>query len=205
MRHYPIKNGGTLRYSAIPPTPMPFSIASYTTRTVSISPATACDAHAPPKPQRSDLAAVAQTAPYEKKGGYQPSDRCGKTRQGASYGLTACALSQFCGNLRQTGLHARKPLARYSAIWGRARSRLATPCSWHIPRIDRPTNPMQQIIRQRGAGPRATSCRNAGRHHLGMPGRLRRNPQSSVRRHQQPPARRHISTVPARPKHPLLR
>src|SRR6266516_5641987 len=36
---------------------------------------------------------------------------------------------------------------------------------------------MQKIIRQRGTGPRATSCRNTGRHHLGTPGRLRRNPQ----------------------------
>ena len=35
---------------------------------------------------------------------------------------------------------------------------------------------MQKIIRQRGTGPRAASCRNAGRYHLGMPGRLRRNP-----------------------------
>src|ERR1700720_2064792 len=35
---------------------------------------------------------------------------------------------------------------------------------------------MPQIIRQRGTGPRATSCRNTGRHHLGMPGRLHRNP-----------------------------
>src|SRR5439155_26577381 len=35
---------------------------------------------------------------------------------------------------------------------------------------------MRKIIRQRGTGPRATSCRNTGRHHLGMPGRLRRNP-----------------------------
>src|SRR6266704_268294 len=35
---------------------------------------------------------------------------------------------------------------------------------------------MQKIIRQRGTGPRATSCRNTGRHHLGTPGRLRRNP-----------------------------
>jgi hypothetical protein len=31
---------------------------------------------------------------------------------------------------------------------------------------------------QRGTEPRATSCRNTGRHHLAMPGRLRRNPQS---------------------------
>jgi hypothetical protein len=36
---------------------------------------------------------------------------------------------------------------------------------------------MQKIVSQRGTGPRATSCRNTGRHHLGMPGRLRRNPQ----------------------------
>src|ERR1700681_4782999 len=36
---------------------------------------------------------------------------------------------------------------------------------------------MPQIIRQRGTGPRATSCRNTGRHHLGMSGRLHRNPQ----------------------------
>src|ERR1700731_537127 len=46
------------------------------------------------------------------------------------------------------------------------------------PTIDRLPNSMPQIIRQRGTGPRATSCRNTGRHHLGMPGRLRRNPQA---------------------------
>src|SRR5689334_2221892 len=39
---------------------------------------------------------------------------------------------------------------------------------------------MQKIVSQPGTGPRATSCRNTGRHHLGMPGRLRRNPQSEV-------------------------
>src|SRR5260370_15399891 len=39
---------------------------------------------------------------------------------------------------------------------------------------------MRKIIRQRGTGPRATSCRNTGRHHLGMPGRLRRNPQDAA-------------------------
>jgi hypothetical protein len=44
------------------------------------------------------------------------------------------------------------------------------------PRIDHPNNRMPQIIRQRGTGPRATSGRNTGRHHLGMPGRLHRNP-----------------------------
>src|SRR6266536_6664999 len=38
---------------------------------------------------------------------------------------------------------------------------------------------MQQIIRQRGTGPRATSSRNPGRHHLGMPGRLHRNPHKA--------------------------
>src|SRR5207247_2192785 len=38
---------------------------------------------------------------------------------------------------------------------------------------------MQKIIRQRGTGPRATSCRNTGRHHLGTPGRLRRNPHGA--------------------------
>src|SRR6266516_3324886 len=39
---------------------------------------------------------------------------------------------------------------------------------------------MQKIIRQRGTGPRATSCRNTGRHHLGTPGRLRRNPHEPI-------------------------
>jgi hypothetical protein len=34
---------------------------------------------------------------------------------------------------------------------------------------------MPKIIRQRGARPRATSCRNPGRHYPGIPGRLRRN------------------------------
>ena len=29
---------------------------------------------------------------------------------------------------------------------------------------------MRKIIRQRGTGPRATSCRNTGRHHVGTPG-----------------------------------
>jgi hypothetical protein len=32
-----------------------------------------------------------------------------------------------------------------------------------------------KIIRQRGTRPRATSCRNPGRHNPGIPGRLRRN------------------------------
>jgi hypothetical protein len=45
---------------------------------------------------------------------------------------------------------------------------------------------MQKIVSQRGTEPRAASCRNTGRHHLGMPGRLRRRtvekygPQSRV-------------------------
>src|SRR5213080_2993250 len=51
------------------------------------------------------------------------------------------------------------------------------PAPPRLPRIDHPSYQMQKIIRQRGTGPRATSCRNTGRHHLGMPGRLRRNPQ----------------------------
>jgi len=37
--------------------------------------------------------------------------------------------------------------------------------------------PNAKIIRQRGTEPRAISCRNTGRLHLGIPGRLRRNPQ----------------------------
>src|SRR4051812_32607862 len=40
---------------------------------------------------------------------------------------------------------------------------------------------MQKIVSQRGTGPRATSCRNTGRHHLGMPGRLRRNPHNKIK------------------------
>jgi hypothetical protein len=44
---------GTSR-SAIPPMPMPSSIASSTTRTGSISPATACGAHASPRHPRID-------------------------------------------------------------------------------------------------------------------------------------------------------
>jgi ABC transporter substrate binding protein len=39
---------------------------------------------------------------------------------------------------------------------------------------------MQKIVSQQGTGPRATSCRNTGRHHLGMPGRLRRNPHATA-------------------------
>jgi hypothetical protein len=53
---------------------------------------------------------------------------------------------------------------------------------------------MPQIIRQQDIGPRATSCRNTGdimseygRHHLGMPGRLHRNPQCSLRRARRRP------------------
>src|SRR5438094_8387569 len=52
------------------------------------------------------------------------------------------------------------------------------PAPPRLPRIDHPSYQMQKIIRQRGTGPRATSCRNTGRHHLGMPGRLRRNPHA---------------------------
>jgi hypothetical protein len=90
----PIKNCRILRCSVIPPTPMPSSTASSTTRTGSILPVIVCDAHAPASHRR----------------------------------------------------------------------------------IDRPHHRMQKLISQRGTEPRATSCRNTGRHHLGMPGRLRRNP-----------------------------
>jgi hypothetical protein len=36
--------------------------------------------------------------------------------------------------------------------------------------------PIPREAARRGTESRATSCRNTGRHHLGMPGRLRRNP-----------------------------
>jgi hypothetical protein len=56
-----------------------------------------------------------------------------------------------------------------------------TACDAHAPasypRIDRPRHRMQKIVSQLGTEPWATSCRYTGRHHLGMPGRLRRYPQ----------------------------
>ena len=52
---------------------------------------------------------------------------------------------------------------------------LATACDARTPsshpRIDRLLPPMQKIVSQRGTGPRATSCRNTGRHHVGTGGR----------------------------------
>ena len=46
-----------------------------------------------------------------------------------------------------------------------------------------------------GTGSRATSCRNTGRHHLGMPGRLRRNPQTKPIPHIIPPIMLIISFI----------
>jgi hypothetical protein len=57
---------------------------------------------------------------------------------------------------------------------------------------------MQKIVSQRGTEARATSCRNTGRHHLGMPGRLRRNPQLELRRAPGPTMRRQGSPVSCR-------
>src|SRR6476620_11527093 len=42
--------------------------------------------------------------------------------------------------------------------------------------------PIPREAARRGTESRATSCRNTGRHHLGMPGRLRRNPAPAVDR-----------------------
>src|SRR6266566_1187365 len=58
VRDYPVKNRGILRCSLIQPTPTPSSIASSTTRTGLISPATACDARAPTSHQRIDRRAT---------------------------------------------------------------------------------------------------------------------------------------------------
>jgi len=88
-------------------------------------------------------------------------------------------------------LNDEKPLRRLS----RTRRQLleehtgsispATACAGRVqtrpPRIDGPNCPMQEIIRQRGAAPWATSCRNPGRLHLGKPGRLHRNPHAGRR------------------------
>jgi hypothetical protein len=88
-------------------------------------------------------------------------------------------------------LNDEKPLRRL----GRTRRQLleehtgsispATACAGRVqtrpPRIDGPNCPMQEIIRQRGAAPWATSCRNPGRLHLGKPGRLHRNPHAGRR------------------------
>ena len=52
---------------------------------------------------------------------------------------------------------------------------------------------MQKIVSQRGTGPRATSSRNTGRHHVGMPGRLRRNPHWPT-----------VSTISARSRNKFL-
>jgi hypothetical protein len=54
VRHAPLKNRGTLPCSAIRPMPTPSSIASCTTLTASISPATACGARALAKLPRSE-------------------------------------------------------------------------------------------------------------------------------------------------------
>src|SRR5205809_7306761 len=71
------------------------------------------------------------------------------------------------------------------------------PAPPRLPRIDHPSHQMQKIIRQRGTGPRATSCRNTGRHHLGMPGRLRRNPHFSGGNTERPALQRLLEDVRA--------
>src|SRR5262245_28135922 len=44
------------------------------------------------------------------------------------------------------------------------------------PRIDRCPTECKKLSASEAPEPRATSSRNTGRHHVGMPGRLRRNP-----------------------------
>jgi hypothetical protein len=44
--------------------------------------------------------------------------------------------------------------------------------------VDHPVTECHKLFTSEAPEPRATSCRNAGRHHLGMSGRLRRNPQA---------------------------
>src|SRR5436190_17253477 len=55
--------------------------------------------------------------------------------------------------------------------------------------LDQTNRSVPRITSQRGSKPWATSCRNPGRHQIGMPGRLRRNPQ------------RHTALVDARYEH----
>jgi hypothetical protein len=85
-----------------------------------------------------------------------------KTHQRPSYGLGSFALSGFCRNPAKLAPRPRKPLARYGAMEGRARSRLAAHSSRHIPRIDRPA------IRCNKS--RASEAPHPGRHHVGIPG-----------------------------------
>src|SRR5438045_9398825 len=53
----------------------------------------------------------------------------------------------------------------------------AEPARNHPTRVDRTKRSVSLITRQRGSTPWATSCRNTGRHQIGMPGRLHRNRQ----------------------------
>jgi hypothetical protein len=85
-----------------------------------------------------------------------------KTHQRPSYGLGSFALSGFCRNPAKLAPRPCKPLARYGAMEGRARSRLAAHSSRHIPRIDRPA------IRCNKS--RASEAPHPGRHHVGIPG-----------------------------------
>src|SRR6516165_307970 len=75
---------------------MPFSIASFTTHTGSISVAIACDAHAPTEHQRSDLASVAKKLSTMKKGGYRIAAPSQKKHQRPSYGLACSRPSHSC-------------------------------------------------------------------------------------------------------------
>src|SRR5260221_2804665 len=51
----------------------------------------------------------------------------------------------------------------------------AEPARNHPTRVDRTKRSVSLITSQRGSTPWATSCRNTGRHQIGMPGRLHRN------------------------------
>src|SRR5260221_13678936 len=55
----------------------------------------------------------------------------------------------------------------------------AEPARNHPTRVDRTKRSVSLITSQRGSTPWATSCRNTGRHQIGMPGRLHRNQHGS--------------------------
>src|SRR5260221_4085256 len=57
----------------------------------------------------------------------------------------------------------------------------AEPARNHPTRVDRTKRSVSLITSQRGSTPWATSCRNTGRHQIGMPGRLHRNQQLGLR------------------------
>jgi hypothetical protein len=91
---------------------MPFSIASSTTRTGSISPATPCDAHA----QQSNKGVIFLPTPKPllsiEKGGHDIAAPSQKTHERPSYERASFALSGFAATPRDGRLIARKPLTR---------------------------------------------------------------------------------------------